>query len=292
MDNAVELRQAILAAPLESSSFGEEPLPGTLYIPPSHVKALRLDVHLVVGGRGVGKSFWTAALLSGDLRAIIDGAAPELENVDIVTGFSGRGDTDAYPNEDVFSKLLGDGYDPYDIWRTVMLRHIIDGRVILEKYWRDAITWFKANPEEVERELRSTDNLMSKDGRRKLILFDALDRTSSDWDSMDKIVRGLLRAALWLRSYTSFHAKIFLRTDQFERTVTDFPDASKLLATRAELSWARHDLHGLLWQRLINTQGGHGEVLREAYRSVVGELPECVEEVWLLHEEEKREPPF
>ena len=39
MDNAAELRQAMLAAPLESSSFGEEPLPGTLYIPPSHVKA-------------------------------------------------------------------------------------------------------------------------------------------------------------------------------------------------------------------------------------------------------------
>ena len=292
MDNAVELRQAILAAPLESSSFGEEPLPGTLYIPPSHVKALRLDVHLVVGGRGAGKSFWTAALLSGDLRAIIDGAAPELENVDIVTGFSGRGDTDAYPNEDVFAKLLGEGYDPYDIWRTVMLRHIIDSRVIPEGYWQDKITWFKASPEEAERELRSADNSVSRDGRRKLVLFDALDRTSSDWDSMDRIVRGLLRAALWLRSYTSFHAKIFLRTDQFERTVTDFPDASKLLATRAELSWARHDLHGLLWQRLINTQGSHGEVLREAYRSVVGEAPKRVEEIWLLHEEAKRETPL
>jgi rubrerythrin len=108
---------------------------------------------------------------------------------------------------------------------------------------------------------------------------------------MDKIVRGLLRAALWLKSYTCFHAKIFLRTDQFERTVTNFPDASKLLATRAELSWARYDLHGLLWQRLINAEDKHGERLRQIYNSVVGKAPNHLEEIWFLHEEAKRETP-
>jgi hypothetical protein len=69
MTQTQQLRDAILAAPLETSNFGETPQPGTLYLPPSHLKALKLDAHIVVGGRGVGKSFWTSALQSEPLRA-------------------------------------------------------------------------------------------------------------------------------------------------------------------------------------------------------------------------------
>ena len=120
-----------------------------------------------------------------------------------------------------------------------------------------------------------------------LIVFDALDRTSNDWRRMDAIVRGLLRAALWLRSFPGLHAKVFLREDQAERTVFNFPDASKLRATEERLTWARHDLHGLLWQRLINAPDGHGAILR-------GLLPmdqqlEPVSGWYLLPDEMKRE---
>ncbi len=292
MNDVAKLREAILTSRIESSNFGEEPLPGTLYIPPSHIKALRLDAHLVVGGRGVGKSFWTAALHSEDLRTIIGSTVPELENAKIYTGFSSLANTDTYPNEDVFKLLLEQGNDPYDIWRAVMLRLLApEKNIIPQDEWQETVSWFKSNPESVDKLLRSQDNLMRKGGTQSLILFDALDRTSDDWRSMDKIVRGLLRAALWLKSYTCFHAKIFLRTDQFERTVTNFPDASKLLATRAELSWARYDLHGLLWQRLINAEDKHGERLRQIYNSVVGKAPNHLEEIWFLHEEAKRETP-
>lgn len=97
---------------------------------------------------------------------------------------------------------------------------------------------------------------------RGLMLFDALDRTSNIWQRMDDIVRGLLRAVLWLKGFPGLYAKVFLREDQAERTVFNFPDASKLTATKAELTWARHDLHGLLWQRLINAPGPHGELMR------------------------------
>ena len=50
------VRKAILAAPLEIAGFGEAPQSGTLYVPASHIKALRLHAHVVIGGRGVGKS--------------------------------------------------------------------------------------------------------------------------------------------------------------------------------------------------------------------------------------------
>lgn len=42
MSQTQQLREAILAAPLETSNFGETPQPGTLYLPPSHLKALKL----------------------------------------------------------------------------------------------------------------------------------------------------------------------------------------------------------------------------------------------------------
>jgi hypothetical protein len=64
------------------------------------------------------------------------------------------------------------------------------------------------------------------------------------------------------------YAKVFLREDQAERTVFNFPDASKLTATKAELVWARHDLHGLLWQRLINAPDAQGVRLRNVCPNV------------------------
>jgi hypothetical protein len=92
-------------------------------------------------------------------------------------------------------------------------------------------------------------------------------------------------------SLENLQEEVFLREDQFERSVTDFPDASKLLATRAELTWALHDLHGLLWQTLINAPGEQGERLRELYRSVVKALPVESKGVWQLPGEVKKATP-
>jgi hypothetical protein len=122
-------------------------------------------------------------------------------------------------------------------------------------------------------------------------VFDALDRTSQDWEKMDGIVRDLLRVVLSLKAYSNLHGKVFLREDQFARTVTDFPDASKLLSTKAELFWAPHDLHGLLWQVFCNAPNGHGEALRSVYGNVMGTSPVLQSNAWQIGEEAKREGP-
>lgn len=264
MREAQKLREAILAAPLETSNYGETPQPGTLYLPPSHLKALRLDAHIVVGGRGVGKSFWTAALQSVPLRNQLGAVAAELHDVNVFTGFSNAESIDNHPNADVFSAFLEHNGDPYDLWRAVILRWVAQkaNEAIPSKTWQETADWLKQKPEEAA-------HLMQRPRAWKgLILFDALDRTSTDWRRMDDIVRGLLRTALWLKTFPGLYAKVFLREDQAERTVFNFPDASKLTATRAELSWARHDLHGLLWQRLINAPGTYGECVRKVCSSV------------------------
>src|SRR5690348_17851301 len=50
------------ALPPSAASHGIPPTPGTIYVPATHAKALRLDASLVVGIRGAGKSFWWTAL--------------------------------------------------------------------------------------------------------------------------------------------------------------------------------------------------------------------------------------
>jgi len=258
MTSAQTLREAVLAAPLETSNFGETPQPGTLYLPPSHLKALKLDAHIVVGGRGVGKSFWTAALQSEDLRNQLGPAAIELKDLKVFAGFSNSESINNYPNADVFAAFLDKNGDPYDLWRTVILRWVAREAVesIPNSGWQETVDWLKSQPEEAARLMARTRHW------KGLILFDALDRTSTDWRRMDDIVRGLLRTALWLKTFPGLYAKVFLREDQAERTVFNFPDASKLTATKAELTWARHDLHGLLWQRLINAPDAHGALMR------------------------------
>ncbi|QXP83434.1 hypothetical protein [Methylococcus sp. Mc7] len=279
MSEAQALRDAILAAPLETSNFGEEPQPGTLYVPLSHLKALKLDAHVVVGGRGVGKSFWTAALQSEALRNLLGSTAPELNDVVVQVGFASSPSIDCYPNADVFEAFIAQGGDPYDLWRAVVLRWVA-GRAhqtIPVASWAETVAWLKDRPEEAARLMQQPR------AWRGLILFDALDRTSNDWKRMDDIVRGLLRAVLWLKGFPGLYGKVFLREDQAERTVFNFPDASKLTATKAELTWARHDLHGLLWQRLVNAPDGHGVTLRGICAA------EQREGVWLVAGEMKRE---
>lgn len=263
------MRLAILAAPLEITNSGEIPRLGTLYVPPAHTKALRLESSLVIGSRGVGKSFWAAALGSPELRQLLGASVPDLDRAEVHIGFSEQGQIDDYPDASSFANLLGQGIDPYDIWRAVILRWL--GRradMVLPGTWEALIDWMLLHTEDAARLIQSSRQSFAA-ASCGLIVFDALDRTSNDWRSMDAIVRGLLRTVLWLRSYPWLRAKVFLRSDQSERTVTDFPDASKLLATRAELGWAIHDLHGMLWQRLINAPAEHGLALRGLYRVVV-----------------------
>lgn len=285
MNEAQLLREAILAAPLETSNFGEEPKPGTLYVPPSHRKALRLDAHIVVGGRGVGKSFWTAALQSEAIRDQIGTTLDsELKDVEVFVGFSNAQSINHYPNEDVFRSFIGKSEDYYDLWRAVILRWVAQrvGIDIPCNSWEETVKWLKSEPEAAAKVMQTTRNW------RGLILFDALDRTSSDWQQMDDIVRGLLRSILWLKSFPNLSGKVFLREDQAERTVFNFPDASKLTATKAELTWARHDLHGLLWQRLINAPNVHGERMRKLCQSAQhGEVWELSQEMKLETEAQK-----
>lgn len=292
MSDVRTIRQAIIEAlPLTTSNHGEEPDRRLVYVPPAHIKALRLECNLVIGARGVGKSFWTAALGSSSLRAALGQSVRDLEHTDVRIGFSVSPNIDAYPDSETFKQLIDDNASPYDVWRAIIARWLAKTveQPLPQATWGATVSWIKSNPEPLAKLLQSANQRLLDGGRYGLIIFDALDRTSNDWRTMDGIVRDLLRAVLWLKSYPRLHAKVFLREDQFDRTITDFPDASKLLNTKSELTWAPHDLHGLLWQMLCNAPDEHGACLRNIYQETVGTNPLEVDGVWLLADELKRE---
>ncbi|MGE4297108.1 MAG: hypothetical protein AB7E47_03685 [Desulfovibrionaceae bacterium] len=291
---ARNLREAIInSVPEDTSLHGRPPEQKEVYTPPSHMKALRLECNLIIGSRGVGKSFWSAALRSDEIRRMLGSAVSELSLVKVCTGFGELPDIAGYPDMDVFQHLLSKGVEAYHVWRGVIARWLagVLNETIPIGSWEETTTWICNTPEAFSQLQEQANDSFRADGTHGLIVFDALDRSSSDWRTMDTIVRDLLRVVLSLKRFPNLHAKVFLREDQFSgRQITDFPDASKLLATRVDLTWSLRDLHGLLWQYLCNGPDAHRALLREAYTTATGIPPlEIVPNVWAIADSAKRD---
>lgn len=272
------IRSAIIEAlPSDTSPHGKIPERRHVYVPPPHVKALRLERSLVIGGRGVGKTFWSSALRDATIRRMIGSEVPDLSETDVFSGYGETPNVGAYPDPGTMERLLGDGNAPYHVWRAVVGRWIagVLSEAIPRGSWVETVAWVKGDPERLARLLQDADAHFEREEKHALIVFDAIDRSSHRWEAMDQIVRDLLRVVLTLKPYRRLHGKVFLREDQFaDRPVTDFPDASKLLATRVELSWGLLDLHGLLWQYLCNAPGEHGTMLRKVYETCIRSTPQ------------------
>lgn len=287
MPSLQEIRIAIREAlPREPSAEAADLRPGIVYFPPSHVKALQLESSLVVGGRGVGKTFWTWFLGNTALR---NGLA-ETRNTDVRIGHAVPEQPKLFPSKDTISKLLIEKFTAESIWTAVLVRWlatIVDENIPMES-WSETTQWVQNNPEHVSHLLQQANISLQKQGMRGLIVFDALDRTSDDWETMNNLVRGLLKMILRLKSYKFLFGKVFLREDQLTQTVINFPDASKLQMSRCDLIWELHDLHGLLWKTLCNAPGYHGDILRELYREQGASL-EQIDGIYFISSDAQRQ---
>ena len=254
-------RQAIANLP-EGTSYGETPTLKQVYLLPSHAKALDVNVPLVTGMRGAGKTFWWSALQEPEVRQLVGrfAALSTLnERTEVRLGFGMRPAIDEYPSKDVLHQLMSQGVEPRLIWRTVQARQLApyDHPIRKQSCWPDRTAYVELEPEAVERLFQTGDEGFDQRDTHFLLLFDALDRCADDWKVMSRAIRGLLQAALDWRSYRRLRVKAFLRSDQVdENEIADFPDASKVLASRVELSWPRNELYGLLWHYLANGQNG------------------------------------
>ena len=266
-----------------SHQAGVEPDPAIIFAPPSHANVLDPDRVLVIGNRGVGKSFWSAVLVHPNTRVRVAKDYPRLrlDKIEAVLGFhedAGKDDGPA-PSPALLAQLLKLGERPEDIWRAVLLKSLrTKFSTKIPESLEEIITWFASNIEQSERLLREADQGLLKSGRTFLIIFDALDRLGRDWNTISLLSEGLLRFALDVRGFKAIRTKIFMRTDQAnDESLFRFADASKIKADSVKLVWQRSELFGLLYYQLladgsassalvkIGPSFGYSEVLKQLF---------------------------
>ncbi|MGH7056499.1 MAG: hypothetical protein ACREFZ_01275 [Acetobacteraceae bacterium] len=226
------------------------------FLPEGHRGVLDLRRQLVVGNRGMGKSFWTHALLSPELRSRLSEVYGFrlLSKADVAIGFNGSDKVSpTAPTIDEATNLLARGTCPELIWRAVLIR-------IASKYLSDdaseplsdVVVSLQHDPNRYSTVLSAADDKLAQKGSTLLVVFDALDRLGRDWDSIRRLTRALLSLAVGLQSFNSIRAKIFMRVDQFsDQDLFRFPDSSKIKNDHVNLIWKPIDLYGLLLFELL-----------------------------------------
>lgn len=255
MSNIAQIRQAIASLPRADNHRPGAPVElADLYIASSHRPALDLERPVVIGNRGMGKSFWAHALLNPAIRAELARKLrfPALDSTDVVVGFNASERSDVIAPSPTILDEAGQGRKAVSLWRAVLTRaaaqHV--GEPLPERF-ADVVDWVEADAERCARLLTRTDDVLQAQGRKLLVLFDALDRLGSDWTTVRTRIQGLLQLALATQSFRAIRVKLFLRRDQHsDPRLYSFPDASKLVNTAVELMWHPHDLYELLFERL------------------------------------------
>jgi len=289
----IPIRQAFLSLPEQQHQSGDKPIDMQyFYVPSSHAKALHPDNVLVEGIRGAGKSEWWLELQDPERRKLVADLSPrtELINIECSAGF-GLTRSAHYPDKRTLLGLLKNT-DAQTIWYTVVTWNILGEQffgLACDSLWSAKISHFQTNYDELNRKLIQKDKQLDQDGKKHIVLFDALDRTADDWKSLKELLKGLLQVALEFRSFRALRLKIFVRPDMLEDPyVYSFPDGSKIISNKFSLEWNKLELFNLLWQYLGNSPQG-GNEFRKACESGFNQKWKRHElGVWMIPEEMRK----
>ena len=256
-------------APSSKVDPNEEIEPDRVFFPSGHRGVLDFRRQLVVGNRGMGKSFWAHALGNRELRERLASAYKlvGLRNTEVVIGFNGSEKIAGIaPTIDEVRKAIETHNNPDIIWRATLLRAA--GLHTFRPPWQDlnaAIRDLQSEPDLYARLLTTADDNLAREGRSLLVVFDALDRLPPGWDNIRKLSKGLLTRALGLQSFRSIRAKIFMRVDQFgDPELFSFPDSSKVKNDAVDLTWHPHELYSLLLFEILRNPEAREELERLA----------------------------
>jgi hypothetical protein len=129
-----DLRELIRdALPVESAEYGAPPPRHQFFVPKTHARALHINIPVVLGDRGMGKSYWWAALQSREHRGLLARVAPDVrirEETLVFPGFGKTPDLKQYPSKDVFARLLAAGQKSRLVWKTIVVWSV--GRFVAE----------------------------------------------------------------------------------------------------------------------------------------------------------------
>ena len=244
-----------------------------------HLRLLDPDVVLVVGPRGSGKTEIARVLTD---TALYDAVKVHAPAVRLPTGHSEW--LKAYPAGNkgfegvglrTFMNAAGDATETLrELWFAYLVRALKDyldeqGRIDLAPLFAPAA----ADVEAIHRAFRELgtkpvvvldrlDEQLERQGRYLFATYDELDTLGNgDWKLVEAGVRGLV--ALWAayaRRWRHIRAKLFLRTDLYERHAkAGGADLAKLASGRVELVWSDRDLYGQLLKRMANVNDALAE---------------------------------
>lgn len=246
---------------------------GPSYYPVAeHLRLLDPDVVLVVGPHGSGKTEIVRVLKNASLFDVVKVYAPAVRLPDgdsqwlpmypaVRDGFEGIGLR-------TFMQTAGTSTEIWrDLWLAYLVRALHDklddrGRSdmapLLAPEATDVEAIYRAFCELGTKPVVVMDRLdeqMEHEKRYLFAIYDELDTFgNSDKDLVGAGVSGLV--ALWAayaRRWRRIRAKLFLRTDMYERYANaGGADFAKLAAGRVELMWGDRDLCGQLLKRIAN----------------------------------------
>lgn len=284
LDERRELLQALQdigGAGRAEGERAERMAPG-FYPVPEHLRLLDPDVVLVVGPRGSGKTEIARVLTEASVYEAMTRHAPRVR---LPSGHSEW--LRAYPIDREGFEALGlrnfiakggDGTEALrETWfaylvRTVSKQLAEDDRVVLQPLLsppgadiqavQEAFRGLGTQPVVA---LDRLDQRLEREDRHIFVTYDELDVLGGgDWGLIEAGVGGLVAFwAAYARRWRRIRAKLFLRTDLYERHArAGGADLAKLAAGRVDLIWNDRDLCGLLLKRLANLDPKLGQYTR------------------------------
>lgn len=248
------IRDVLRAIPRDqASSIATPPADEDILYLPSHASALDPNVALVVGNRGMGKTFWASALVEPQTRRFISErmkvsrTVASLKDFTVSFAFADRQGVEGVSSNHISTYSH---FEPENYWRAVLIQTISKALKV------SGVPSFDELLVDVEKALKTLADLDQHLNRAEtpiLILFDQLDQMADDWESIQRSTKGVLRLALACKSYRSIKIKIFMRPDQAaDEQLFNFSDASKITGPAAKLRWFAVDLFALMFKRLWN----------------------------------------
>jgi hypothetical protein len=265
-----------------------------VFAPTAHSKALDPATALVLGARGAGKSFWASVLYNNDTRRLAAELYPRLglDALQVQIGFGGVGR--AGVSKAVIDDLVPHGQERIAadrFWQAVIAGAALKRAEPNGTHApRDMLHRF-ADPEDWANFMAEVDDDLTTKGQTLLIVFDALDAISEDWERLSGLIDALMRSIWELRGYNSIRAKLFMRPDQLSELTLRFVELPKLRSGAAKLGWNQTDLYGLMFSRLAFDEEARPAFARLFSSHGLGKLPEKQEELrtWKLSYSEKQQ---
>lgn len=264
-----------------------EKFPKTFHPVAEHVRAFDPNVILVIGPRGSGKSELFRAVIELGLLSAIHRCLPDVklpstapDKTKWIAGYPiGSGFPDRLSLEEFLQEQTANPDVPLEIWFAYLIRILWD---YLTPDDQEVLSSLKsplggeikeihqAFHSHVNSALLSLDRLDSRlleDDKYIFVGYDELDTLGAkNWEILSAAVRGLVAFwAAYTRRWKRIRAKIFLRTDLFQRYATEGgPDLAKIAANRVELVWTDKNLNAMLLKRIINSSDGLCEYVNAA----------------------------